>query len=309
MFRKADLSFKAKEMKNFQFKQYEFEVLDVSPQMRVAVRSAWAKKVQDGKCDNFISNMENLIKKVAQVPLNYKKSFRASFLVFPEGKEFGEVLGLPIEQGMCEASVALDKNYPLALMVDENWFENGFGKELSFQQQVGLIHELGHIVHGAYFRNMGCMGEGFAELLPHYLMGLENQKHQQKIFALTDENLQTLDFIHQNGMFALEPPNGANTQELKSYMSVYLWMLGYVKRLEDKYHLDRFEATCKMLQNFAEFDKQSWQNKMTATAALVDMAPSEMLQTKALQLEGKKYFADMWGRSNFWERNMKKERL
>lgn len=298
-------------MKNFQFKQYDFEVFDVSPQMRVAVRSAWTEKVKAGKCDNFIANMEKLIAKVAQVPLDYKVPFRASFLVFPEGKEFGDVLGLPIEQGMCEAGVALDKNYPLALMVDENWFENGFDKELSLQQQVGLIHELGHIVHGAYFRKMGCMGEGFAELLPHYLMGFEaqNSVHRQKVLSVPKQDLQTLDFIHQNGMFALEAPDGANTQELKSYMSVYLWMLGYVKRLENKYQLDKFGAASKMLKNFAEFDKQSWQNKMTEAANLVDMTPAEMLQTKMLQLEGQKYLAGLACRTQLWAKNREGERL
>ncbi len=302
------MSLEAKEMKNFQFKQYDFEVFDVSPQMRVAVRPALGEKVKAGKCDNFISHMGNLIESVSQIPLDYKMPFRASFLVFPEGKEFGEVLGLPIEQGMCEASVALDKNYPLALMVDENWFENGFGETMSFQQQVGLIHELGHIVHGAYFRNMGCMGEGFAELLPHYLMGLENPAHQQKVLALADENLQTLDFIHQNGMFALEAPDGANTQELKSYMSVYLWMLGYIKRLEKQGQGDKFTAVNKMLQNFAEFDKQPWQTKMSLAANLISMDSFEMLQTTSLQKEGKSFLANQNKVQNFLHFNKSTER-
>ncbi len=302
------MSLEAKEMKNFQFKQYDFEVFDVSPQMRVAVRPALGEKVKAGECDNFISHMGNLIESVSQIPLDYKMPFCASFLVFPEGKEFGEVLGLPIEQGMCEASVALDKNYPLALMVDENWFENGFGETMSFQQQAGLIHELGHIVHGAYFRNMGCMGEGFAELLPHYLMGLENPVHQQKVLALADENLQTLDFIHQNGMFALEAPDGANTQELKSYMSVYLWMLGYIKRLEKQGQGDKFTAANKMLQNFAEFDKQPWQIKMSLAANLIGMDSFEMLQTTSLQKEEKSFLANQNKVQNFLHFNKSTER-
>ena len=91
------MSLKAKEMKNFQFKQYDFEVFDISPQMRVAVRPTLGEKIKAGECDNFISHMGKLIESVGQVPLDYKMPFRASFLVFPEGKEFGEVLGLPIE--------------------------------------------------------------------------------------------------------------------------------------------------------------------------------------------------------------------
>ena len=109
-------------------------------------------------------------------------------------------------------------------------------------------------------------------------------------------------------MFALEAPDGANTQELKSYMSVYLWMLGYIKRLEKQGQGDKFTAANKMLQNFAEFDKQPWQTKMSLAANLIGMDSFEMLQTTSLQKEGKSFLANQNKVQNFLHFNKSTER-
>lgn len=225
------------------------------------------------------------------MPLRFKKPLRFSFIVFPEGKEFGAALGLLIERGICDASLSLDDDYPLALQIDEHLFADGFCSAETIGRKVGLMHELAHIVHGAYFQNMGCLGEGFAELLPHYLLDLDiyNECHCQAVLNLTESDMQSLDFIHQRGMFALEKPGASNTQEQKSYLSVYLWMLAYVQRLETRLKADKFAAVNFMLEAFETADRLNFREKMQVVADLAGVSNKQCFSTLELQQEGQAY--------------------
>lgn len=84
-------------------------------------------------------------------------------------------------------------------MVDEKWFENGFCGRDNVVRKVGLIHELAYVVHGAYFHHVGCLGEGFAELRPHYLMNLDskNSRHRKAVANLQEDEMQTIAFINK----------------------------------------------------------------------------------------------------------------
>ena len=234
--------------------------------------------------------MGTLANNIVSLPINFKQPLRFSFLVLPTGKEFSSVVGLPIEDGMCEAPVQLDENYPLSLCVDYNWFANGF-KNPDFKSRVGLTHELAHIVHGGYFRNLGQISEGFAEMLPHYLMGYDerNLKHQKAIVSFQEKDMLNMDFLNQKGMFAVDEINGRETQQLKSYMSAYLWMLAYIKRIENIYELDKFEATSFVLNKFSKIDNFNWDDKATAIADIVKMPKDEIMNELTLQKEGKQY--------------------
>lgn len=239
--------------------------------------------------------MDRLAQNVAALPINYKKPLKFCFVVLPEGPEYAQAVGLPVECGMCEVPIKLDENYPLSLAVDEPWFRNGFDK-IDLQSEIGLTHELAHIIHGGYFRNLAQVSEGFAELLPHYLMNFEtkNLKHQQAIANFNETEMQTLDFVNQNGMFAREEINGRETQQLKSYMSVYLWMLAYTKRLEKLYQKDKFETTNLMLEKFEPIDQlQNWHDKSQALAELVKLSPNELMNGITLQKEGKQHIMEI----------------
>lgn len=153
------------------------------------------------------------------------------------------------------------------------------------------MHELAHIVHGAYFQNMGCLGEGFAELLPHYLLDLDiyNECHCQAVLNLTESDMQSLDFIHQHGMFALEKPGASNTQEQKSYLSVYLWMLAYVRRLETRLKADKFAAVNFMLEAFETADRLNFREKMQVVSDLAGVSNKQCFSTLELQQEWQAY--------------------
>lgn len=142
-----------------------------------------------------------------------------------------------------------------------------------------------------YFRNLGQISEGFAEFLPHYLMNFEerNLKHQKAISSFQEKDMLNMAFLNQNGMFAVDEINGRETQQLKSYMSVYLWMLAYTKRVENIYRLNKFEATNFILNEFSKVDNLRWNDKTIAIADMVKMPRDEVMNGLTLQKEGKQY--------------------
>jgi len=272
-------------------KMENYKIFDATDSLRLALKDNMMEQyVKNSVGKNFVKTMGTLANNIAVLPIDFKKPLRFSFLVLPTGKEFSSAVGLPIEDGMCEAPVQLDENYPLSLCVDYNWFAEGF-KNPDFQSKVGLTHELAHIIHGGYFRNLGQISEGFAEVLPHYLMGFEekNIKHQKAITSFQEKDMLSMAFLNKNGMFAVDEMNGRETQQLKSYMSVYLWMLAYTKRVEKIYGLNKFEATDFILHKFSEIDNFNWDDKTTAIADMVKMPKDEVMDELTLQKEGKQY--------------------
>lgn len=273
----------------------DYKIIDVTDYVRLALRNNLLEQYKsDGVGENFVKTIDQLAKNIASLPLDYKRPLKFSFLVLPTGKEFGETVGLPIEKGMCGAPVELDENYPLSLCVDDDWFANGF-VNLDFESQVSLTHELAHIVHGGYFRNLGQLREGFAELLPHYLMNFEekNIQHQKAIMTLQEDEMQTMAFMNQNGMYACDSIDGRKAQQRTSYISVYLWMLAYTKRLEKLHHFNKFEATNFMLNNFSKIEGQNWNEKIQVVADMIEMPVNEVMNTKKLQKEGQHYITRM----------------
>ena len=272
-------------------KMKDYKIFDVTDNLRIALKDDMLEQYYKNSAGkNFVKTMGILANNIVSLPINFKQPLRFSFLVLPTGKEFSSAVGLPIEDGMCEAPVQLDENYPLSLCVDYNWFANGF-KNPDFKSRVGLTHELAHIVHGGYFRNLGQISEGFAEMLPHYLMGYDerNLKHQKAIVSFQEKDMLNMDFLNQKGMFAVDEINGRETQQLKSYMSAYLWMLAYIKRIENIYELDKFEATSFVLNEFSKIDNFNWDDKTTAIADIVKMPKDEIMNELTLQKEGKQY--------------------
>ena len=269
----------------------DYKIFDVTDNLRIALKDNMLEQYYTNSAGkNFVKTMETLTNNIASLPINFKQPLKFSFLVVPPGKEFSSAVGLPIEEGMCEVPAVLDENYPLNLCVDYNWFASGF-KNPDFQSRVGLTHELAHIVHGGYFRNLGQISEGFAELVPHYLMGFDegNLIHQKAIASFQEKDMLNMAFLNQKGMFAVDEINGRETQQLKSYMSAYLWMLAYIKRIENIYELNKFDATNFMLNEFSKIDNYDWDDKTKAVADIIRMPEDDVMNGLILQKEGKRH--------------------
>ena len=268
-------------------KDLAFEVVDAGEFLRLAMLPDMVQKYNNSDCGKaFVAVLDGYAKEVAALPLKYIKKPIFGFVVLPQGEVFQSLTTCPFPKGMCGINADLDDVYTKALAVDEIWFEKGFSKKPDNEQKIGLVHELSHVVHGAYFQKMGCLGEGFAELLPHYLMDIENEKHINAIKNINVEALPVLGFLNKNGMFSDPKDKELRAQYRSSYLSAYLWMLAYVKRLEKIGNFDKFGAVNFMLERFAELDKLPWAERMKGAAELVRLSEEECFGTLLLQKEG-----------------------
>ena len=285
---------------------YEYELMDVSSILRIALRSGCAQKYRNTLWGhNFTNNMEKVTERIGDLPLNYKQTPKFTFLVIPAGKEFQDFTGEITTEGICNVPYSVDECSKSCLVIDENWFEN-FPETMDERLKVGITHEFAHMVHGEYFYQMVGIDEGFAEVFPHYLVSYDqqNQIHQQAIRNFSEKDFQTMDYLNQKGMFSLENPHQKNTQELKSYMSAYLWMLGYLKRVEKKLNKDKFAATNWILEKFAVVDEyKTKEEKYDAIAHFIGENAADVFRTTKLHKEGKNYLLNEYYQNSVMIRN------
>ncbi len=268
-----------------------FDVIQASEFLRLALLPETADKYRNSNCGkSFVDIMDKYAREVSSLPLNYKKKPLFGFVVLPRGEIFQTLSNCPFPKGMCGIKAEMDDIYTNALAVDEIWFEEGFLDSLKAEQKIGLIHELSHVVHSAYFRRMGCLGEGFAEMLPHYLMNIENEKHTDTIRNIDAKTLPVLGFLNKNGMFSNPEDKKLRAQYRSSYLSAYLWMLAYIKRIERENSFNKFEATNSMLTHFAKLEKLAWQERMKGVAEFVCLSENDCFGTLMLQQEGIQYY-------------------
>ena len=274
----------------------KFEICQINGHLKVAALPGMADKISRGTGGNFLGVMEGYMAEISALPLAFRTPPVFSFMLLPRGGMFRAVTGCPFEMGMAGAKVSLDKDFPLTLGVDETWFENGFVGEDNIQRKTGLCHELAHTIHSHWFMQMA--NEGFAELLTHYLMDLEahNPVHRQAVLGLSEKDLRTIKDIEFNGIFSAEDlAKYGNTQERKGYMSYYLWMLGYVICLQEKYQLDKFGAVNLLLEKFRDLDQLSFAEKAAGAAESAGVTAEDLLNTLNFQLIGQKHLRQRFG--------------
>lgn len=226
---------------------------------------------------------EDVIHKMPTV----KQSIHFSFFV-TSNPEVKGIMGASSQQN----TYTLDENYPEALQISACKIESGYNSdaEKSIRRQVSGIHELVHVLHGGYFcfKEFGQMCEGFAEMVPYYLMDMEqlDEKHHNDILNLKEKDILTLGFLNHCGYFGLGRASKPYTvQDLRTYQSAYLWMMGYIKRVEEKYSCDKFKATEMLLNEFADISHEEWKERSERIAAYVDMSVEDAFAGKTIQME------------------------
>ncbi len=241
----------------------------------------------------FQGHAKRLHKEVIQKMPTIKQPVHFSFFVTSNPN----VRGIMCASSQQNAYI-LDVDYPKALQVSSDAIKCGYLEvEKSIRKQVSGIHELVHVLHGGYFdiKDVGQICEGFAELVPFYLMDMEqlDEKHHHDILQLQKADILTLDFLNACGCFGLGRSERPHTvQDLRTYQSAYLWMMGYIKRVEKKYKCDKFKATEMILTTFANMH-ENWNIRSRQIADFVSMPVQEVFAGKTLQLEGQTHIADI----------------
>lgn len=239
---------------------------------------------------NLSANLENvkffqeLINEVAKVKIDYPKNrkLKVSMVVIPRDL-YAEISGNPFGQGINAGPNPYDEVFKFAIYIDD----------ISFLQRrdwsrIDILHEISHVVHGAFFRGIGPFGEGFAEALPLYIMDLEKDSpnHIQKICEMKPDDFLSLTQIMKRGM----NPESEIKQNLpialrKSYIVIYLITRGILQRLVLRNGGDKAAALNEFLRKFHDFQPLADEMKLHDELIFKFAGLSESEGWKTLQAE------------------------
>ncbi|MDR2524058.1 MAG: hypothetical protein LBC95_00740 [Candidatus Nomurabacteria bacterium] len=231
---------------NFFDKIVEYKISD---NYRLFALPDFITKIQNGAGSANIKYFNDRIYEIAELDIEYpqKRSLLVTMIVIPR-EIYAELSGNPYGQSINGSYNPFDKIFRTALYIDEQSFENWIFERLA------ILHELSHVVHGAFFSLE--LREGFAEMLPFYILDLEKEypEHARKIADLLPEEILTIKEVRQRGY---NPPNVVKENlpiSLRpAYIATYLLMRGILQRLTKEFGGDKIVALNRMLTKFAEF--------------------------------------------------------
>ncbi|MDR2338052.1 MAG: hypothetical protein LBE20_05340 [Deltaproteobacteria bacterium] len=272
----------------------ELAVREVSPDLKFALQREFVGRFDKGEAASFVEMLRCNIDAILTVPINYPEPPVFTFFVLERGENFHRWTS-PFENGMC--GVWGDEYNALA--VDSGYF---FNTNCYKAIRVGIIHELAHIVHRYFFYIANFFAEGFAEVIPYYIMNMEDGDYSDKGVARKDflksfssSDIITFEWSRKNEIIPkgeASSKNRISVQYLPTYVSAFLWMRAYLGRLEKMRGIGKVDALNVLLSEFQKVDKlRSSENgkvfdvKLDYIAKLIECSKYEIFSTQELQLE------------------------
>ena len=170
----------------------------------------------------------------------------------------------------------------------QNKIEN-YPENINIAREENNIHELSHLIHSQFFDKSNILREGFAEVIPLYVLGYEDlyDEHRNMIINLKDEEILTPQELTNSekdnsfGTTAVIPNKTCSFRH--SYISSYLFVRGCFEIIENKYNLSKKEATQYFLEMIKNTNSYSeW--LIYEIANYLDINKDELLNTKTIQM-------------------------
>ncbi len=257
----------------------DFETLNINQNLRIVMQKEFVPIFRVEILHKMIEKIILNIKRVLSVLIYYPCEPIFTFYVIQNGELFQQFSGQSFTKGICGL-----KGNPTALLIDTESFFSQYVKT----SDIGLVHELAHIIHGYFFSNLFPISEGFAEVFPYYILDMEDddELHKYVLRKLSIGEILTIQEIRNEGMFAKLEGIKFPVQYMKSYISMYLFMRGYFFRLENLYNINKFDALNLLLSEFREVDKLStFEAKMNYVASLIDLPNNDFMYSKEIQMQ------------------------
>lgn len=226
-----------REIPSIEFKGMTFLQVDMNPHLRVYLTKEEYEQYKKEGAPEFSNKVNKAMNLLSEHKVPYPKGGYYQFLVVPKGEVFKKISGLPFTEGIGGL-----EGWPEVLTSDDRCFFALNPKS----PLIGIVHELAHLIHGNWIE-IYPICEGFAEAVPFYILNLKDEKQQEIALNLTAKELYSVNTLIKRGMF-IEPDTQA--QYRKTYVSMYLWMRGYLEMVQQKYNLDKLQALTFVLQEF-----------------------------------------------------------
>lgn len=273
------------------------ELRVVNDRFRVRLSADLAKKYDNGVYKNALNLLISHIDAINSLKIKYPNGENPVFYMYvvPD-KNFAELLAYPYKdrRGGGRPVDSFEKDgFSAAYGTSQNMLANHSETE-SVSQRENSIHEFAHMVHGMFFNtHLPILGEGFAEVIPLYSLKMEEQfdEHRNVIINMDDAQIFTVRDMYkmcQDGSFYTKNrvPNKSCSFDW-SYISSYLFVRGYIMQIAKKFRINRLKATQKFLDIMYDIQRDGV-GLFVDMAAVIDMQPDELIDSKKLQKIAKK---------------------
>lgn len=268
-------------------------VIPINENLKIRLPKEYLEKYKLGVYDNAIKHWQGCIEEIQSIKINYPSNAKPIFYIYIVlDNQFVELLNFPKElvtKGGGKPISAYDlDSYSCAYGTSSNLMENK--NDLSISQKTNCLHELAHLIQSMFFSDQNqYLGEGFAETIVFYILGYDEiyLEHRNLLTVLKEEQILTVkELIELGNQRQFHPPrlipHSTCSFEI-TYISSYLFVRGIIKKIEEKYGVDKFEASQKFLEMIRSLNRISeW--LVFDIASFLGLPKEILLYGKELQL-------------------------
>ena len=243
-----------------------------------------AEKFDAGQYDVQIAEHKKCINELTKMQIKYPENTKPVFYLYIVPDEnFVELLRYPYTDRKCGGRPV--DSY------DEDGFNAAYGssqnllasdKLVNMNQHVNNIHEYAHLIQGQFGYRDQMFGEGFAELVPWYVMEYDKKSSLHIAAMRSMDKIYTANELLSNVKFSDRVQNMTCSFQ-PSYMSSYLWVRAVVEHIRSKFNLSRVSATQKFLELYhnIKFGKQLFVKEL---AKEIGMDADKLLNSAEYQI-------------------------
>ena len=248
-----------------------------------------AEKYDDGVYDFAVSEHVDCIREL--VALNLMPDNNKKFYIYlvPDD-EFIKLLEFPYKndkKGGLPVRCFHRDGLRWAFGSSQNLFVSD---NISQDKHINLLHEYSHLIENEFGLRHLLFNEGFADLIPWYVLGYED-KSTTHIEAVLSTNIYTAgDILMTKDIFNDVVPDHICSFQ-RSYISSYVFVRTLIEKMQQKYNLDKIGAVTLWLDWMKEskFDKTFL---VIELARKLGMDVEKLLETTEYQKEVLKKMSD-----------------
>lgn len=230
-------------------KDSELRIADKNLHIRMSPELA--KKYDAGVYDAAIAEHVGCVRELMALDLLPKNDKKIYIYLIPDGENVPGLLNFPYKdakRGGCPVQC-----------FDNDGLERAYGvSEISFYEKHNMrghvmkLHEFSHLIECEYNSKHQLFNEGFAELVPWYLLDYDNKDIMGHVKACSITDIYAAGNLLGIKDVFLDRVSNKTPSFQKSYISAYVFMRTIIEKIEEKYNLDKVGAAKFWLQWIAE---------------------------------------------------------
>ncbi len=263
--------------------------------MKVRLSTELAKKYDMGLYNDYLEYSNECYDLLQNLNLNYPSNAKPIYYLYiVPFDQYVELLGYPAKfnkgKGGGKPVNCFDLDgFSWAFGISDNLCESFIKEKKGIAYYENEIHELAHLIHSNFFNESSLLKEGIAETIPLYILDLQNKyvDHTEALLDMDESQISTAEELlneeenNQFGVAELLPNKSCSFRY--SYISSYLFVRGCIKKIEEKYSVDKIKG----LQMFLEMlyncrYKSAW--RIFDIADFLGLDRIQLLEGKDLQL-------------------------